>query len=114
MTRSESSLLGTLRNGPQRITALAELEGLAQPTVTTLVRRLEQRGWVARERPAEDGRVVLVTLTQAGRDALVDLRDRYRPYLQAGLAELSDEQFSALKEADEAFSVLIDVLQRDS
>ena len=45
LTRSESSLLATLRGGPQRITALAELEGLAQPaTVTVLVKRLEQRG----------------------------------------------------------------------
>jgi hypothetical protein len=45
MTRSESSLLVTLRGGPQRITALAEIEGLAQPTVTVLVKRLATTRW---------------------------------------------------------------------
>jgi DNA-binding MarR family transcriptional regulator len=113
LTRSESSLLATLRGGPQRITALAEIEGLAQPTVTVLVKRLEERGWVARERPADDGRVVLVSLTTAGYDALARWRERYRPRLRAGLQELSDEQLAALVDASDAFAVLIDVLQHD-
>jgi DNA-binding MarR family transcriptional regulator len=113
MTRSESSLLVTLRGGPQRITALAELEGLAQPTVTVLVKRLEERGWVVREHPADDGRVVLVSLTAAGHDALATWRERYRPRLRAGLEELSDQQLAALVDAGDAFAVLIDVLQHD-
>jgi DNA-binding MarR family transcriptional regulator len=113
LTRSESSLLVTLRGGPQRITALAELEGLAQPTVTVLVKRMEQRGWVARDHPADDGRVVLVSLTAAGHDALAQWRERYRPRLRAGLEELSDQQLGALVDAGDAFAVLIDVLQQD-
>jgi len=113
MTRSESSLLVTLRGGPQRITALAAIEGLAQPTVTVLVKRLETRGWVVRERPADDGRVVLVSLTAAGHDVLARWRERYRPRLRAGLEELSDEQLAALVDASDAFAVLIDVLQHD-
>jgi DNA-binding MarR family transcriptional regulator len=113
MTRSESSLLVTLRGGPQRITALAEIEGLAQPTVTVLVKRLEERGWVAREHPADDGRVVLVSLTAAGHDALAQWRERYRPRLRAGLEELPDQQLAALVDAGDAFAALIDVLQHD-
>lgn len=113
MTRSESSLLVTLRGGPQRITALAEIEGLAQPTVTVLVKRLQERGWVAREHPADDGRVVLVSLTPAGHGALAQWRERYRPRLRAGLKQLSDQQLTALIDASDAFAVLIDVLQHD-
>jgi DNA-binding MarR family transcriptional regulator len=113
MTRSESSLLVTLRGGPQRITALAEIEGLAQPTVTVLVKRLQERGWVAREHPADDGRVVLVSLTAAGHDALAQWRERYRPRLRAGLEELSDQQLTALVDASDAFAVLIETLQHD-
>ena len=113
MTRSESSLLVTLRSGPQRITALAEIEGLAQPTVTVIVKRLEERGWVAREHPADDGRVVLVSLTAAGHDALAQWRERYRPRLRAGLEGLSDQQLAALVDAGDAFAVLIDALQQD-
>jgi DNA-binding MarR family transcriptional regulator len=111
MTRSESSLLVTLRDGPQRITALAELEGLAQPTVTVLVKRMEERGWVTREHPADDGRVVLVSLTATGHQALEQWRARYRPRLQAGLAELSDEQLATLVAATDAYAALIDELQ---
>jgi DNA-binding MarR family transcriptional regulator len=113
MTRSESSLLVTLRGGPQRITALAELEGLAQPTVTVLVKRLEERGWVVREHPADDGRVVLVSLTAAGHEALAQWRERYRPRLRAGLEELSEQQLTALVDAGDAFAALIELLQHD-
>src|SRR4029079_7751314 len=63
LTRSEGSVLSTLSAAPQRIGALAELEGLAQPTVTVMVKRLEERGWVKRESEACDGRVVLVSIT---------------------------------------------------
>ena len=64
---TEARLLGTLTMGPRRIGELAELEGLAQPTTTLLVKRLEERGLVRRERQADDQRVVLVSLTDAGR-----------------------------------------------
>ena len=66
LTRSEGSVLSTLSEAPQRITTLAELEGLAQPTVTIMVKRLEERGWVARDRDSLDGRVVLVSITHGG------------------------------------------------
>src|SRR3954467_4033848 len=74
LSRTEAGLLFTLGRGPRRITELAELEGLAQPTVTQLVKRLEEQGWVKRDRPADDGRVVLLSLTRAGGRALDEFR----------------------------------------
>src|SRR6058998_2812455 len=76
--RSEAGVLGALAQRPWRITELAEREGLAQPTMTLLVKRLEQRGWVQRERDAADGRVVLVSLTPEGTAALDETRAGYR------------------------------------
>ena len=61
LSRTEMSLLRTLSDGPRRITELAELEGLAQPTMTILIKQLEQEGLVTRTRQADDGRVVLAT-----------------------------------------------------
>jgi len=69
-SRTEAGVLNTLDRGPRRVTELAELEGLAQPTMTQLLQKLERQGWVTRERRPEDGRFVIVSITQTGRVAL--------------------------------------------
>jgi DNA-binding MarR family transcriptional regulator len=43
--------------------------GLEKSTVSRLVRQLEERGWVERQRSVADGRVTLLSLTSAGRQA---------------------------------------------
>jgi DNA-binding MarR family transcriptional regulator len=59
-SRTEGGVLSTLSAGPRRITELAELEGLAQPSMTLLVKRLEERGWLTRGGQPDDGRVVVI------------------------------------------------------
>jgi DNA-binding MarR family transcriptional regulator len=113
LSRTEVGLLNTLSTGPRRITELAELERLAQPTLTQLVKRLEQLGLVSRERPAHDGRVVLVNLTEAGTAALEDYRAQAGAALGAYLAEMPDEQVEALAAATDALAQLIALLQRE-
>src|SRR5258705_8415875 len=80
-SRTELGLLRALSGGPRRITELAELEGLAQPTTTILIKHLEQQGLVTRGRQPDDGRVVLVDLTKAGSAALADFRAQARAVL---------------------------------
>jgi DNA-binding MarR family transcriptional regulator len=111
VTRSEGSVLGTLSAAPQRITALAELENLAQPTVTILVKRLEERGWVERSRDPDDGRVVIVSLTRDGIGALESFREQYRALLREHMAGLTDEQVAELVTATKALGRLLDALQ---
>lgn len=112
LSRTEAGLLSTLGGGAHRITALADLEGLAQPTMTSMVKQLEQRGLVRRERQADDGRVVLVTLTEAGSVALEDYRVRARAVLGTYLAEISDEEIQALAAATDALARLIALIQQ--
>jgi DNA-binding MarR family transcriptional regulator len=112
LSRTEAGLLRTLSDGPRRITELAALEQLAQPTMTLLVQRLEQRGLVDRERHADDGRVVLVELTLAGTAALEDYRARTSAALGAYLDEMSDAQVEALASATETLDQLVALLQR--
>src|ERR1700730_7622585 len=69
VSRTEMEVLSILKEGPRRITELSELVGIAQPTMTLLVKRLEEKGWVQREGLPDDGRVVMVSLTAAGRAA---------------------------------------------
>jgi DNA-binding MarR family transcriptional regulator len=110
-SRTELGLLSTLSNGPRRITDLAEFEGLAQPTMTSLVKQLEQRGLVRRDRQADDARVVLVHLTDSGAVALKDYRARVREVLGSYLAEIPDEQIEELAAATDALAQLVALLQ---
>src|SRR6476646_10415712 len=64
--RTEGEVLSILSEGPRRITELGELEGVAQPTMTSLVKRMEEKGWVEREGVPDDGRVVMIRLTPTG------------------------------------------------
>jgi DNA-binding MarR family transcriptional regulator len=112
LSRVEAGVLSTLGRSPRRITELAELEGLAQPSVTLIVRRLEDRGLVARARDAEDGRVVMVSLTPSGAEALEDFREQARLVLRAYLTEMSDVQIDALASAVDSLQELIDLLQQ--
>ena len=112
LSRTEIGLLKTIGDGSRRITELAELEGLAQPTITILIKQLEARGLVTRTRQAGDGRVVLVTLTDSGTVALEEYRRRLSAVLGGYLAEISDEQVEALATATETLAQLVDVLQQ--
>src|SRR2546423_13037005 len=100
ISRPEAGVLNTVRGGPRRITELADLEGLAQPTMTLLVQRLEQNGWVERERHAGDGRVVLVSVTEAGLAKLDDFRAQVADALRAHMDAMADEQIAALETAN--------------
>ena len=107
ISRAEGGILRTLSAGPMRVTELAQSEGLAQPTTTVLVRQLEQSGWVARVRDADDRRAVLVSLTPEGAQALERYRTRYRALLRDRLEALPDDQIAALDGATEALEALV-------
>jgi DNA-binding MarR family transcriptional regulator len=112
LSRTETGVLSTLSAGPRRITDLAEHEGLAQPTVTVVVGKMEERGLVSRLRDPSDGRVVLVEITDDGRAALERFRARYREVLEERVASMTEEEVASLRAATDALGVLIDALQR--
>src|SRR3977135_2668598 len=55
------------REGPMRLTALAEAEGASQSGMTQLVQRLERQGLLEKWSDPDDGRASLVRLGEAGR-----------------------------------------------
>jgi DNA-binding MarR family transcriptional regulator len=114
ITRTELDVLSILGERSLRITELAERAGLAQPTMTLLVRRLEQRGWVARERLPADGRVAMIVITSAGQAAWESFRARALRAMRDDLRELSDEQLRELAAAAATLSWFVGDLQRSS
>ena len=111
LARTEGGILRTLSEGERRITELADLEGLAQPTTTALVKRLEEQGLVARGRDAADGRVALISLTPDGAAALDEFRRRYRAALAERLHAMTDEELAELNRASRALGRLVRELQ---
>jgi DNA-binding MarR family transcriptional regulator len=59
--------------GPVRVGTLAALVPCSQPSATTLVAHLESEGLVRRAPDPDDGRAVVVTLTDQGRQHLRSL-----------------------------------------
>jgi DNA-binding MarR family transcriptional regulator len=111
ISRTEIGVLRALSDRPRRITELAALEGVTQPGITTLVTRLEARGWVARETDPSDARAVLVTLTGPGRQVFDRLRAEYRALLHEEMATLPDRDVAALARAVEILDGLIERLK---
>ena len=88
MSLTSLSTLATLdRSGPRRVTDLAFIEGVAQPSMTALVTVLERSGLVERRSDPADKRVALVALTPAGADLI---RARRRSGAEA-LVQLIDK-----------------------
>ena len=77
---------------PMQVYQIAERMVTPQTDVTRLVERLEQAGFISRERCAEDRRVVWVELTKNGKDVLRKLDKPIR--------ELHDSQFAGFKAAE--------------
>src|SRR3954447_3606280 len=100
LSRTSISVLALLRDeGPRRITELAAAEAVAQPTMTTLVTRLERQRLVVRRPDPADARAVLVEVTDAGREALTRQRSERAAALAERLAVLDDDELVALRAA---------------
>lgn len=86
----------------QSVSAIASTLDLDPPTLTPMLKRLEQAGWVQRRRRPSDERVVEVSLTAAG----VALQDQVAPVQtrMAGQTGLDPADFAALKSSLQGLS----------
>ena len=107
LSRTAASVLATLRDGgPQRVTALAAAESVAQPTMTTLLSRLARDGLVERAHDPADARAVLVSITAEGLKRLLAIREARAAAIEALLAELDPADRDAIAAAIPALAKL--------
>ena len=93
-------------SGPMRITDLAELQGVTQPGMTTLVNRLAAEGYAERFPDPTDGRATLVRITPAGRQVLTERHAARSAAISAAISRLPAEHQQALSAAAEALHAL--------
>jgi DNA-binding MarR family transcriptional regulator len=109
-----STLRRLVRSGPQRLCDLYAPEGITQPAMTQLVTRLEREGLAERGSDPADGRVVTVTITEAGRTVVERRRRGIADALAERLDRLPAEDRAAILAALPAMERLGDLIAEPS
>jgi DNA-binding MarR family transcriptional regulator len=108
ITGGQATLLWQVAENPGiGLRALAELEGIATPTVSGLIDRLQRAGLVTRERSQTDRRRIGLTITPAGSERIVAVRARRTVWLAERLEHLQPAQRAAIAAALEPLQGLI-------
>lgn len=109
LSTAQTRVLARLRDdGPMRVTDLARKERCSQPSMTSLIDRLEQAGYATRTADPDDGRASYVGITEAGRAQLVAARASMARVLAPHLAGLSDQERGQLRAAARILTTLME------
>ena len=76
--------------------AIAVSLGVKAPTITKTIGRLAAQGFLRREGSPDDGRMMLVFLTEAGRDQIKSIRKSQRKTEKAAFAGLKKKEVAEL------------------
>jgi DNA-binding MarR family transcriptional regulator len=97
---SQMSVIGLLAShGSLTLTELSELERITPPSMTRTVSQLVDEGFIARTPSAEDGRKVLLELTDSGRQLASETRRRRDAWFSHRLEGLTAEERARLRAA---------------
>jgi DNA-binding MarR family transcriptional regulator len=101
-------------DGPLTTSALAKLVHLSNSTVVGILDRIEQKGWVRRDRSTGDRRVVLVSITAAGEAFLADAPGLLQDRLAEGLKNLPEKEQLAIAQALEKIVELLEMSRQEA
>lgn len=100
---SEYEIISMLSEAPGRQLRMSTMAGLVQQSRSRLTHtagRLEHRGWVTRQKSEDDGRGVLLTLTDAGLEAIEAMAREHVLSVRRHLIDvLTPEQVDAMRDA---------------
>ena len=91
-------LMRILSYGDLTVGELAEMTSIEPSALSHLLRRLDGEGWVNRKRSAKDNRLVLVSLTERGRQFAATLQPYILEYNDAATQGIKVDQLAALRE----------------
>ena len=94
--------------GPMRVSDLAAVDRVSQPTATNLVQKLVLHGWAERTADPSDARAVRVTITDEGRAALTATRDAAAAALVPRLHRLDAVALRTLQSGVEALRQVLE------
>lgn len=74
-----------------RVSDISDELGLPRPSVTKTIKDMEKLGFIEKKTTQEDGRVVFISITAAGKDLVDKYVDQCFSKLSLELADISDE-----------------------
>ena len=114
LSYAQYSLLFSLASEPElpahRLAALADL---TPGTVTPMLDHLEADGLVTRTRSARDKRVVLISLTESGRQVVAERHARFEPRWTAALEGFSDDELRTAAAVLDRVRAMFDAIDED-
>jgi MarR family transcriptional regulator, organic hydroperoxide resistance regulator len=111
LTQSHIRALFTIdKSGEATAGDLAKAAELSPASVSAMLDHLERDGIVERRRSEQDRRVVVVTLTDSGRQLLEEKRANWRRRSAEGLADVSDAKLLAAADVMHRMAKLLDEL----
>lgn len=113
LTPSQLSTLGVIaREGPIRLSELAEIETMNPTMLSRVVGALDEAGLVRRRPDPQDRRAGLLEVTATGRRTHDRLRAERGRVLSEGLVAMSDSDIAVIEAALPALEALVDAMSR--
>ncbi|HVT65134.1 MAG TPA: MarR family transcriptional regulator [Mycobacteriales bacterium] len=113
LTTSQLSTLGVVaRQGPLRLSELAEIEHMNPTMLSRVVGTLVDAGLLRRTADPDDRRAGLVEVTATGRRTHDRLREQRGRILAEGLAELDDAEREHVERALPALEALVAAMRK--
>jgi DNA-binding MarR family transcriptional regulator len=82
--------------GARTVTDLAHHLGISAPSASSIVDRMEEHGYVVRERDAIDRRVVNVSISDEGRSVVEEMMGVRRDHSRRLLNAMTDDELNAV------------------
>ncbi|MFC0112045.1 MarR family winged helix-turn-helix transcriptional regulator [Kibdelosporangium aridum] len=109
LSLSQLSLLEPVAvHGPLMVGQIAAYAGVAGPSATRMLKQLEAKGVVSRQRSTEDERKVLVALTPRGEELVVRHRSAVRAAQRDHFAKLMPQQRKVFVEVLNQMAAMVD------
>lgn len=100
LTPTQLSVLGAVALlGPATPGSVAAHEQVRPPSVTRMLNQLTETGYIRRVPDPDDGRQVLVEISEQGHSRLAEERQRRDAWLQEQLDRLTDSERELLRSA---------------
>lgn len=101
------SVLAKLESGPSTPRLLADAECVSAPSMTRTVHSLCEMGALERSSDPQDGRHVVVTITDTGRGILSDARRSRDAWMFERVRALSEQECAVLRQAQQILEKVV-------